>query len=215
MKKEIIIFLLLISSISSCKKATKRKVVNYWKVESYELVKIENVPGGYNSIIMNIKDSKYKCTSDFFNKEDTTEDGKVQYFFFTIKKDGTWSSEKDLIYQKTFAYNTQRWVEKESGTWSFLGKSKADSYKKNERIIFNTLKRTYTKGDINNFIHTMNYTYLPGESLVIYSITEASNNKLKLELQESSSFNSSTTSVIGETYKTMNSTKISLVSALP
>ena len=112
--------------------------------------------------------------------------------------------------------NTQRWVEKESGTWSFLGKSKADDFKKNERIIFNTLKRTYTKGDINfSFIPTMNYTYLTGENSVIYSISEASNDKLKLELQESSSNNSNTILVSGETYTKTNSTKISLVPALP
>jgi major membrane immunogen (membrane-anchored lipoprotein) len=104
MKKAIIIFILLISFLSSCKKATKVKVVNFWKVESYEMVKIENVPGGSNFTTMNIKDSKYKSTEDLFDKDDTIEDGNVRYFLFTIKKDGTWTIEKDLVYKKTFAY---------------------------------------------------------------------------------------------------------------
>jgi hypothetical protein len=217
MKNKISFAVLLVTFISSCSKVTKSEVVNYWNVESYEMVQTENIPGGTNTAIMNIVGSKYNYIEDFFDKADTIEDGKVQYFLFTIKKDGTWVIEKDLIYTKSFALSTRRWVERESGTWSFLKKTKGDSFKKNERIIFNTLKKTYTKGyaGVGFGPDNTNLTYLTGENSTIYTITEATNKKLKLELHKSNSSNSNTLLENGETYTTTNSTKISLIPALP
>ena len=216
MKKSFLVLILFLSLLVSCSKVTKAKVVNFWKVESFEMTRIENIIGGSNIFTINIMNSKFKSTKDFFDKPDTIEDGEYYYNLFTIKKDGTWKIEKRLVYTNNYSLMGQILQEIETGTWSFIKKNKGDDYNRNERIIFNTLKKTYTKNE-NNILNDAppNYTFLTGENTKIYTITESTNKRLKLELLERSTNNSNNGTGNGETFTKTSTTRISLVPAIP
>ncbi|MNY13951.1 hypothetical protein D3C86_1471100 [compost metagenome] len=104
---------------------------------------------------------------------------------FTINKDGTWSSVREITKPQGNNFNTSRG--EESGTWSFIEKTKGDDFKKNERVLFNVLDVKYysvtKQGGAIISENTSTSTYLSGERSQIYTITSSKKKKLEMEIE--------------------------------
>ncbi|MNJ85817.1 hypothetical protein D3C87_32970 [compost metagenome] len=182
---------LILFGITSCGKTTKGKMTNEWKVTSFRSVET----------VVNIFNDKY--TSTFWTRDNTvidetvsepsggapstqSETGTVNTHDFTIKKDGTWSWTIDATFVSgNISTNTSR---VQSGTWSFVGKTKGDDFEKNERVLFNVLSVTTTEIEtmnqavVNNYTHTI--TFATGENSMVYTVTESKKDLLEMEMEE-------------------------------
>lgn len=78
--------------------------------------------------------------------------------------------------------------QEKSGTWSFVGKTKGDDFKKNERILFNVLSESESIIQTLNQVIVTNQTsantYLTGEKMLIYTVTESKKDQLGMNLEE-------------------------------
>ncbi len=186
-------FTFLAAGATSCAKTSKGKVTNEWKIVSYE----RNESGTYQN--GNTSSLIIKMTESSFTRELTDKDnnGTVHFYNYsegsvnshelTIKKDGTWSSVQDITYVFSNNNGTNRIVTEESGTWSFVGKTKGDDFKKNERMLFNVLNRseksTSTNGNNVTSDDLTSTTFLTGENLKIYTIKESKKEEMQLEME--------------------------------
>ncbi|MNJ85818.1 hypothetical protein D3C87_32980 [compost metagenome] len=185
----------LAAGMASCAKTTKGKLTKEWKVVSYEKTRVGINQSGSST---NSTTSKISMTETSFIHENTHvdnngavvtdyyEDGLVNSHVLTMKKDGTWSWTKDI----TYVFNsgsTNRISTEESGTWSFVGKTKGDDFKKNERLLFNVLnKKESSLNIVDNVVVSddlSNTTFLAGENMQIYTIKESKKKELQLELE--------------------------------
>lgn len=173
---------LLAFSIISCDKSSVNKISNKWTVTSFS--ESSKTDFGKNSTV--------EYTSNSILYTDTYDWGVVNYGgvlvenTFTIYKDGMWESKKDFTIVDNNGVNnlvTQTKVT-ESGTWSFLKpKNKAD-FKKNERVIFNTLSSTKiqyitpTSGGGPTDTSSTSTTFQSGTPSITYIIKESSDKKL-------------------------------------
>lgn len=178
----------LTAAMTGCAKSTKGKVSNEWKVVSYEET--------YNSTdnTGNVNTTRVNMTETAFTHEHTTTSnggsanflsgGSVDMHELEIRKDGTWSWTRDITY--VYETSTSKNTQVETGTWSFIGRSKEDDFKKNERILFNVLTNSvatnFVSGQVTNASPPINETYLTGENVRIYTITESKRKELQLEM---------------------------------
>lgn len=209
MKKKFLYLIILFAFLSSCKKTTKAKVINDWKVESFNMLDTKVDAFGTNKSRMNLQNSNYFRSDDYYNGIDSQENGTMTYYKLKIKKYGTWSMEKELIYTTSLNPVTQKWIQKESGTWSFIGKTRGDDFKKNERIIFNTLEQKSIISEIDqpNSEKITESTFWTGQNSTIYTIIESTNKKLKLSLAQ----DSKTILANGQTLTTITRKNFSLI----
>lgn len=185
-------FAFLAVGMASCAKTTKGKVTNKWKIISYERDETGTYQNGNTSHL------SMKMTESSFMREllDKDNNGTATYHSYSqgvvnsheliLKNDGTWNSVQDITYN--FGNDaTNQMVTNESGTWSFVGKTKGDDFKKNERILFNVLTRSERSLSKNgNTIvseEITNTTFLTGESLLIYTIKESKKDEMQLEME--------------------------------
>jgi hypothetical protein len=178
-------------SMASCAKSTKRKVANEWKVASY--LKTEsnsNGGGGSNESKLTMTETSFTSDNTSTSNGNTTSshsEGTVNSHVIEIKKDGTWIWTQDASYTGN-NNNSARTVTEQSGTWSFVGKTKGDDFKKNERILLNILTKKVTSSQISNQVvvseSTTNETFLTGENVQIYTINESKNKEMELEFTE-------------------------------
>lgn len=204
---------LMIGFFFSCGKTTRNKVSKTWKIVEYH----ENSEylNGYTSENEFVFGTYYTTeTGDEygFTRKEYEEyesviysmkniSGKFDKNELTIHKDGTWSSEKKYTMSKTdefpaFSQKTvSHTIEKQHGTWYFIGKNQASDFKKNEKITFFTLgiiteESTKTtrhdhvtnKDTIIDEQHSAGYKpYPPSENTTTYIITESTPNLLKLK----------------------------------
>lgn len=193
--KKIITFglslVLLAGGISSCKKTSKRKVSNDWKVVKYE-EEYSSITSGSSLKI----DGASAVKTSTNNGSISTSTGSVNDYIFSIKKDGTWQKESDITWSFG-SNNTQNIKITDKGTWFFLGKNKTDKFKKNEKIVFVTKSsETITKNNFGGTL-TSNMNSYTEEDLnyadVIYTVVESKSKKLVLEtVTERTSSSSST-----------------------
>ncbi|MNU99984.1 hypothetical protein D3C71_901370 [compost metagenome] len=182
---------LILLGITSCSKTTKGKMTDEWKVTSFRSVES----------VVNIFNDKY--TTTFWTRDNTVLDesvteqsgeapstqsqtGSVNKHEFTIKKDGTWTWTSDVTFVN--GNTTKNSSKLQSGTWSFVGKTKGDDFKKNERVLFNVLSTTTTDVETANQVvvndHTHTLTYSTGENSMVYTIKESKKDLLEMELEE-------------------------------
>lgn len=200
MKKRTIIALALVIGIgASCKKTSKGKLDNTWTVISFETSSSNTDWDGTRTEASEGSELKVKntytntptggLTSTATNEKDIVQHTK------TYKKDGTWSAVFET--QITFTdpgvavYTGNERLES-SGTWAFVGKEKAGDFKKNERIVENTLLTKYIETEIETPVggstvsssETETNTYITGENTKILRIAESSRKELKLITDE-------------------------------
>jgi hypothetical protein len=176
--------------ITSCGKTTKGKLTNEWKVTSYQDVETsQNTNGDKTISTISITGNTVTNTdvNDPVNGPETTTStiGTLNTHEFTIKKDGTWSWIIDQTFTDGSSVRNERM--EQSGSWSFLNKTKGDDFKKYERVLFNVLAAKLTDIQTENQIvvanNIENLTYTTGKSTMIYTITESKKNKLEMELE--------------------------------
>ena len=177
--------LFLVAGISACGKTTKGKMVNDWKVTSYyeEMEFISNGEKGTN--IISMTESSVTTSSVYTPSNGPVETnsytGSVKLHEWTIKKDGTWSSVQEVTYPNGNSAYTNK-IE-QSGTWSFLRKTKGDEFEKNERVHFNVLQSKTVQTPSVGPVNSTEETYLTGEKVVVYTIKESKKDILEMELE--------------------------------
>lgn len=186
--------LVFIAGISSCGKTTKRKLVNDWKVTaSSEKMEFSNSSGDHSSSTLTTTENEVTVTDVFepSTGPSTTNSntGSVKINEFIIRKDGTWSMEREIFFESGTTSSTEHIAQ--SGTWSFLKNNKSDDFKKNERVHFNVLKSEKLQTtSLSGSVVTNNsyaYTYLTGEKVLVYTIKESKKDQLEMELETSTS----------------------------
>ena len=181
-------------------------MANEWKVTEYNQTQTETQSNGdktvYTTTMTETTYSSSTATTSGGSTITTTGSGTVNTNEMTIEKDGTWTSTRAV--SSTNNGSTLKVTITSSGTWSFVGKTKGDEFKKNERVMFNTLSETTT--DVSTFgnitsTDTNTDTYLTGENVMIYTITESKGKELAMEAEigNSSTSGSSTSSTSGKT----------------
>lgn len=173
----------------SCAKSNKNKVTNEWKVVSYEKTDdYTGSQGSTNSTKMSMNESSFTLRNVAMTNGvvdmDHTSGGSVNSHELSVKKDGTWSWIQDITY--VYDNGSSRKLVKETGTWSFVRKTKGDDFKKNERILFNVSTENVFTNQISGQVvvseNSTNKTFLTGENIRIYTITESKRKELQLEL---------------------------------
>jgi activator of HSP90 ATPase len=191
---------LLTGGALSCRKTSKGKMANEWIVTGYNSDYLSTNLGGdvYEaSTVLSGNVLKEISTGSLYGSVTNSErSSSVNEWTYTIEKNGNWSSLQNTTQtsldssfdattqeMKTFMVTNNR-IFAYSGVWNFSGKSKAETFKKNERVIFNTLtrdyKRTKTIEGESPILSTSVNTYLAGESNVTYTVVESKKNELKL-----------------------------------
>jgi hypothetical protein len=179
----------LAAGLAACAKSTKGKVANEWKVVSYVRSESYSDPDQdySNSLTMNLTETSFTQKSMNTNgglSVNSVYSGSVNAHEMTIKKDGTWSWKRDMTYDYGNG-DGNKIVDEQTGTWTFVGKTKGDDFKKNERLLFNILSETRTSSQITNQVvvnqFSSNETYLTGENVLIYTIKESRKKEMELE----------------------------------
>jgi hypothetical protein len=201
--------------VASCKKG---KVSNDWKISSWsEEYNSTYDDGDVYFDKLNSDGTTISLTSTFTpsggTATTTTSNGTVQKFTWTIAKDGTFTRELNYTFVNTFTggSSTEVSTTKVSGTWSLVGKNKADEFKKNERVVFSILKseesytETVTGGTTD--VSTYSDTYASGENIEVYTIVTAKGKEMELKLDG----NETSTSSSNGTNKYVSSKTIKLI----
>ncbi len=179
----------LTAGLVSCGKTTKGKMVNDWKVSSQTEVRtsIESNGDKYDATTTYTETSVNKTTvytPTIGPVMTTAQNGIVNTNEVQISKDGTWTWTTTALYGS--GNSTTLSTDVQSGTWSFIGKTKGDEFKKNERILFNLLSMKNTTVQTNNGsanTSTTTDTYLTGESTMIFTIKESKKDELQMEAE--------------------------------
>jgi hypothetical protein len=209
-------------SVASCKKG---KVSNEWKISSWSEVTTSTNDDGdvdvYNTTSDGVTISQTSTSTPSGGTATTTTlNGTVQKLSWTIAKDGTFTRELNVTFVTTFTGGSATVVSttKDSGTWSLVGKNKADEFKKNERVMFTTLKtegsetQTVTIGGTAGTpdVSTSSDTYASGEQVEVYTIVTAKGKEMELKW-DGNSTSSSTSNGTTSTYKDVVTRTIKLI----
>ncbi|HRP53817.1 MAG TPA: hypothetical protein PLI97_09965 [Fluviicola sp.] len=189
--KKIILSTLSVALLSlgmvSCGKSTKGKMINDWNVKVYDYSSTYTDDDG------DVSTSKYTMTDNALSGSSSytpsggstmtsTYTGTVSENSLSIKKDGTFEMKQN--YSQVNSGTTYTTVSSKTGTWSFVGKTKGDDFKKNERVIFNVLtdneSNTTTSGSVST-TSTNADTYESGEYTMVFTVVESKGKELKLE----------------------------------
>ncbi|WP_343636186.1 hypothetical protein [Fluviicola sp.] len=185
----------LITVLAACGKTTKGKLVNDWKVvSSFEEQEFRNANDEHTVNTLTTTDNE--VTSSTFYHPPTgpevtnSQTGTLNAYEFLIKKDGTWSSVREIAFGSGASSSVSR-IE-QSGTWSFLKKNKSDDFKKNERVHFNVLnskevETSSSGGTVVSSSSAVN-TYATGEKVLVYAIKTSKKDELEIELEKNSAF---------------------------
>lgn len=185
------IFLVLLA-ICACAKTTKGKITEEWKItemhSNSEYTSATNVVStDTKDIINNTYTHNFVLTQPSIPVSSSTENGTVSQGSWTISKDGNWT--------RTLTYSVKdsvEYSETDSGTWSFVGKTKGDDFIKNERVLFNTLSVSTTEKTLSSgSVKTISENYLTGQKNSIFTVVESKSDLLKLEIIEDNSDSSS------------------------
>jgi len=202
---------LLAVSISSCAKSSKGKMSNEWKVTEYNSKETDTQSNGDVTVttLVMTETTVTQTTEDTPNggsTTTTTQTGTVNTNEMTIEKDGTWTGTRDVTYVNGLV--TTKLTMATSGTWSFVGTTKGDDFKKNERVLFNTLSETNTQavtisGSTSTSASTD--TYMTGEVVMVYTVKESKKDELQLEAEMGNTYTSgsNTSSTKGTTTITL------------
>lgn len=181
---------ILALNLYSCGKTTAGKVTNFWNIDSFstsQTISYSDISGSFTQISKTSGDDK-NYTS--FDGTGGGQIGTIQIHTLNIKNDGTWELRFEYKTESNqYSSNiTDKTILRQTGTWAFLDKDNTKEFKKNERIMLNTLKEELTtiETSIYNGIsnpsqtNSISNTYLTGEKVTIYTIKESTTKKLSL-----------------------------------
>lgn len=201
----------LSAAVSSCAKSSKGKMANEWKVTSFQQTETDTDSDGDKTVTTttmteNSATMTTESTPNGGTTTTTSQTATVNMYEMNIEKDGTWTSTRDVTFNGTGF--SQKSTLTANGTWSFVGKTKGDDFKKNERVMFNTLSetdQTVTTIGSSSTTNSSTNTYMTGENVMVYTIKESKKKELKLESEMGNTYTSgnSTSSVKGTTTITL------------
>jgi hypothetical protein len=185
---------LVAGGVSSCKKTSKGKMSNEWTVSSMKSESTGTDSDGDKTVTTISLEGTSGTKETVFTISGTSTTTKksavVTEMSYTIEKDGTWKSVNDVTWTTTFTGGSSSDATKTttSGTWSFLSKNKSGDFKKNERVIFNTLAEesatvssTTVGGSTNSSNSSDKETYAEGENIMTYLVVESKGKELQLK----------------------------------
>lgn len=194
--KKISIYLLSFAvtfvGMTSCGKSTKGKMANEWKVTSMKSVEtFINASGDKHITTFSVdgttmadSDEDYPASGPSTSSSKT---GTMNTNEFTIRKDGTWSWVMDGTYASNNGNSLREEILEQTGTWSFLTKSKGDDFKKNERVLFNVLtvkaRDIVTENGVVVDDYTDDLVYSTGKNTMIYTVKDSKKDMLELEVE--------------------------------
>ncbi len=179
----------LTAGLVSCGKTTKGKMVNEWKVTSQTETSTSVQSNGdkqeeTRTYSENAVTRTTVYTPSIGPVMTTSQTGIVNSNDLKIDKDGTWTWTQTILYGS--GNSTTLSTDEQSGTWSFIGKTKGDEFKKNERILFNILSIKNTTVQTSNgsaSTSTSTDTYLTGETSMIFTVKESKKDELQMEAE--------------------------------
>lgn len=179
---------LVTGSMVSCGKSTKGKMDGEWNIDSYVSNSSDTWGGNTDTESVNATGTTVTITSTSGGNTDT-QTGTFSNASYTIAKDGTWSNAMTVSFIENIAgtdvTTTNTMIA--SGTWDFL--KGIGEFKRNERVVFNTLSSTETQTTAaggSSTTDTDTDTYLEGENSDIYVITESKRKSLILTAEQNS-----------------------------
>jgi carbohydrate-selective porin OprB len=229
MKKVFILGLsavVLAGGVISCGKTTKGKMANEWTVSAYDLNDVTTYSDGDKSTSTQVLAGNALNSTEVYapnggSASTSTSTMTVNEWSYTIDKDGTWSSVSNTTSTgldstfniTTFEYDTYVVTENEvtnmSGVYNFVGKSKTEEFKKNERVLFNTLASTSvstrTEGGDAAVVTTDEVTLIAGDYITVYTVVESKGKELSLEVLSDVS-----NTYTGGTYNSESTTSMTL-----
>lgn len=190
-------------TMSSCKKSNKGKLSGEWTIASLSSTSTNTSgnPSTTSTTAISSTDGasiSIVSSSTAAGSTTTTQNGTVNTATWTIEKDGTWSMTMDVTFSgsETGYTWTSSEAETTTGTWSFVGKDKSADFKRNDRVIFNTLTSassysdsyTVTGGSAVVSTSSDSYSWATGENQATYVITESKKKELTLTQEGSSTW---------------------------
>lgn len=187
--KRLILFVVITTALAgtiiSCGKTTKGKMDGKWKLDSSKTTTSQTSDSSTSSSTLNIDGSEFTLSNTDINGNTTAQSGSVQTATWNINKDGTW--ERELAVTFIESGTTTNNTVKTSGSWGFEGKN--GDFKKNERVVFSTLSESNLQVNTTANVpttSTSSKTYLEGENIEIFVITESKQKSLSMEVKKSS-----------------------------
>ena len=196
--KRIVIYslsVLLVAGVAiSCKKTSKGKMSNDWNLSEFSSTETETGNDGdvYTETITSDGTSITRTTSNTSNgsTSSNTVQGVVNDYSYVINKDGTWEETMDVTFTSTNSgtTTTENSVMTSSGTWNFLGK--IEEFKKNERVVFNTLSETMSNTTSTTFggstltsSSSETESFANGENSEVMLVVESKRKELQLKTE--------------------------------
>lgn len=193
--KKIIIYslsvLLVAGAAISCRKTSKGKMSNEWQLSDYSSTETRtDDDGDVNTTTITSDGTTITSTSSYTSGGTTTSNtatGVVNDYSFVIDKDGTWEETMDVTFTDTDgnATSVETTATVSSGTWNFLGN--VEEFKKNERVVFNTLSETNNYSSSTTFGGTTissssseTESFANGENAEIMLVVESKRKELEL-----------------------------------
>ncbi|MFT5819476.1 MAG: hypothetical protein ACI8ZM_000700 [Crocinitomix sp.] len=200
-------------------KSRKARLVGEYEMAAYTYKIIRNNVDGSTADFSSVSDSETGLTVNVVNNVgDPTETSyeylTINHWDFTIRKDGTWESDVDIVITKidevdgavvkSYTSNLQS-ILFESGTWSFLG-GQVDEFKNKERVMFTSLIQnpsgettTVTEfqdgtssTDVSVFIN-QEQGFAEGVNSEVYAIDQLKKDEIILTIDESYTYTESET----------------------
>lgn len=196
---------MIATSMTSCKKTNTRKFSNEWKV-THEETNGNYSEGGISTTTATVfEETTVTASTTQMDSNGTTTyagSGTVQTNDFTINNDGTWS--RLTKYQLDGEEFNEFYEITLSGTWSFIGKSKSEDFRRNDRVVFYVLSENQDHTFVNNSTNestpeSLKRTFAMGEYPLVYNIKSSKRKELELEMEgeSQSTSNLSTPASIG------------------
>ncbi|MCT4580400.1 MAG: hypothetical protein N4A35_03205 [Flavobacteriales bacterium] len=192
---------LLAGGVSSCAKTSKGKMANEWTVSEMNMESTSTDSDGDKTVTtMSISGTTGTMENTYTVSGTSTkseQSAAVTELTYTIEKDGSWSSVSNIAWTRAFTggQTVTSTETKTSGTWSFLSKNKSGDFKKNERVIFNTLSEktsekvsTTIAGATTNSESSDDDTYAEGENTMVFVVVESKGKELKLKADINNSY---------------------------
>lgn len=190
----------LAGGVSSCAKTSKGKMDNEWTVSSMSMESTSTDSNGDKIVsTMSIDGSTGTMKNTYTVGGSSTESNQtaaVTELSYTIEKDGSWSSVSDIAWTREFNGGSTVTSTKttSTGTWSFLSKNKTGEFKKNERVVFNTLSEESTEkisSTVSNVTtestDSSSDSYAEGENAMIFVVVESKGKELQLKAEMNNS----------------------------
>lgn len=206
----------LMAGAASCKKTSKGKLSNEWNLESMSQTSTSTDANGTSKSQMEIADGLVTITDTDVNSNKTVQTGTVTTATWTIEKDGTWSRTIELSITKVTQGGSTTTVDGsmsivESGSWDFMGGVSKD-WKKNERVVFNTLESTqtssYAVSGTTLSDNTTTSSYAEGENSEVMVVVDSKGKELGMSRDEDNSTkdtdNTSSTSTTNSNTSTLS-----------